>query len=139
MGLDQYAYAVSKRSVGTKQVDHKLSDRVKREQLGDWRNHRHLLKWMAKLYYEKGGKKGPKKGWCIGFLRLDERDLDKLERAVEKKKLYGYVFNPRTPSPKTGSPDLEFDSCCLAWDKEFLEKARTAIAAGKVVFYKDWW
>ena len=89
MGLDQYAYAVSKRSVGTTQVDHKLSDRVKREQLGDWRNHRHLLKWMAKLYYVKGGKKGPKKGWCIGFLRLDERDLDKLEREVRNGKLYG--------------------------------------------------
>ena len=73
------------------------------------------------------------------FLRLNERDLDKLERAVEKKTLYGYVFNPLTPSPKTGLPDLEFDNYCLSWDKEFVEKARKAISGGRVVFYSDWW
>jgi len=91
MGLDQYAYAVSKRSVANKEFDFNLSERVKRQKLGYWRNHWHLCDWFAKLYYKKGGKKGPKKR-CSVCLQLHERDLDALERAVHKKVLYGYTW-----------------------------------------------
>ncbi len=60
MGLDQWAYAVSKRSVGKREFDFKFSERTKQEMFAEWRNHWNLLKWMAKLYYKKGGKKGQK-------------------------------------------------------------------------------
>lgn len=152
MGLDQYAYAVSKRSVAKKELDCDLSERVKRQKLACWRNHWHLCDWIAKLYYKKGGKKGPKKG-CSVCLQLHERDLDALERAVQKKVLYGYTWRcPYKGSPNVkcdcpicvegkpqGSPNHEFDDFCLANDLEFLKKARKAISDGKAVICYNWW
>lgn len=138
MGLDQWAFAISKRSLGKNDCDFDLSDRVKREELVTWRNHWGLCTWMTNLYYKKGGKKGPKKLCCI-CLRLQQRDLDLLERAVKKGKLYGYKLTcPRSGRPE-GSPDIEFDGYCLASDQEFLIKARQAIGAGKAVIYLEYW
>lgn len=138
MGLDQYAYAVSKRSVGKEDFDFDLSERVKRARLADWRNHWNLADWMAFHYYKKGGKKGPKKR-CSISLRLHERDLDVLEQDVREGKLYGYVFRVPVDGKPKGSPDHEFDGICLACDQEFLKKARQAIGDGKAVVYQDWW
>jgi hypothetical protein len=138
MGLDQWAYAVSKRSLGKKDVDFIISERTKLVELAYWRNHRGLLTWMVELYYKKGGKKGPKKMCCID-LRINEQDLDAFEKAIQKRKLYGYKLNcPRNGMPK-GSPDHHHNNYCLEHDQEFLKKARQTISDGKAVFYHDWW
>jgi hypothetical protein len=145
MGLDQYAYAISKRHVGTRQVDVALSEdgllsgRIQRRRIGLWRNHRLLMGWMEKLYEEKRGKKGHKAGWCISFLRLNEHDLDRLEEAMKSGELYRYVHESPRQQFKQGDPDTQHNDYCHEQDLQFLREARSALKQGQAVYYNEWW
>ena len=141
MGLDQYASAVSKRSVGKNEFDFDLSERVKQEELVWWRNHWYLYDWMAKLYFKKGGRKRDLERSAY-YIRIYEQDLNEFEQEIQevqkRKALYGYTLGHAVNQDRPkGSPDHEFMNICFTRDQEFLKKARQAISDGKAVIYHD--
>lgn len=121
MGLDMYA------STTTETLDSEVD--FKPEEVSDlhyWRKHPDLHGWMEELYYRKGGKSD-----CFNCVTvaLTLEDLDRLEKVVRNRELpetSGFFFG------QSCNEDLE-------GDLEFIAKARTAIADGKIVFYDSWW
>jgi hypothetical protein len=126
MGLDMYAYAVPADSVGDKVTDVALPD-VDVE-LYYWRKFNALHGWMENLYRLKGGAKA---SFNCTTVRLDAKDLDRLEMDTGNNKLVpinGFFFGEQTIYPE----DLE--SVAL-----FIAKARQALADGNAVYYDSWW
>ena len=125
MGLDMYAYAVSKRdAIG----EFEMAQDSEKEELQYWRKHHDLHGWMEKLYRSKGGDADSFN--CIPVeLTLD--DLDNLQQALLDDNL------PRTSGFFFGDnpPDLE----SMRDDLMFVQKCRIAIKEGKVVYYDSWW
>lgn len=124
MGLDQYAYTFPTTNPDLPETDLALPEDVYRIQY--WRKHPNLEGWMAKLYREKGGKQ---QEFNCATVQLTSTDLDRLERDIYNGDLphtEGFFFGKSHPE--------DFES-----DKEFLQKAREAIAQGHVVVYTSWW
>jgi hypothetical protein len=125
MGLDMYAYAVSKRdAIG----EFEMAQDSEKEELHYWRKHHDLHGWMENLYRDKGGDADSFN--CIPVeLTLD--DLDNLQQALLDDNL------PRTSGFFFGDnpPDLE----TMREDLMFVQKCRIAIKEGKVVYYDSWW
>jgi hypothetical protein len=125
MGLDMYAYAVSKRdAIGELEI----AEGAEREELQYWRKHHDLHGWMEKLYRDKGGDADSFN--CIP-VELTVDDLDNLQQALLEDNL------PRTSGFFFGDnpPDLE----TMREDLMFVQKCRIAIKEGKVVYYDSWW
>ena len=125
MGLDMYAFAVSKRdAIG----DFEMAQDCEKEELYYWRKHHDLHGWMENLYRGKGG--DAESFNCIPVqLTLD--DLDDLQQAIMDDNL------PRTSGFFFGDnpPDLE----SMRNDLIFVQNCRIAINEGKVVYYDSWW
>ena len=125
MGLDMYAFAVSKRdAIG----DFEMAQDCEKEELYYWRKHHDLHGWMENLYRGKGG--DAESFNCIPVqLTLD--DLDDLQQAILDDNL------PRTSGFFFGDnpPDLE----SMRNDLIFVQNCRIAINEGKVVYYDSWW
>ena len=125
MGLDMFAYAVSKRdAIG----EFEMAKECEKEELHYWRKHHDLHGWMQNLYRDKGGDADSFN--CIPVqLTLD--DLDDLQQALLDDNL------PRTSGFFFGDnpPDLE----SMRDDLMFVQKCRIAIKEGKVVYYDSWW
>ena len=120
MGLDMFAFTVSKEIAGSVEVDFKLPESVR---LHYWRKHPGLHGWMEKLYRRKGGKEDR---FDCASVRLLLADLVALERAVKAGKLpatTGFFFGVSNGTERED-------------DLKFIEDARKAIAA---VFYDSWW
>jgi hypothetical protein len=125
MGLDMYAFAVSKRdAIG----EFEMAKDCEREELHYWRKHHDLHGWMEKLYRAKGGDADSFN--CIP-VELTVDDLDDLQQALLDDNL------PRTSGFFFGDnpPDLE----TMRNDLMFVQKCRIAIKEGKVVYYDSWW
>ncbi len=128
MGLDMYAFAVPADIASAVQVDIKVPEHIKREELAYWRKFNHLHGWMRALYYEKGGTDND---FNCNTVRLTTVDLDNLYQDLSGKGLQhipGFFF---------GGPDIypeDIESCII-----FIGKAKRAIAEGKAVFYDSWW
>lgn len=127
MGLDMYAFAVNADSVGDATVDVALVDGA--DQISYWRKFNALHGWMEDLYRLKGGSK---ESFNCTTVRLDLKDLDRLEMDVGANKLVprnGFFFGDT--------------SCIYPEDLEsvadFVKVARQSIADGKAVFYDSWW
>jgi hypothetical protein len=128
MGLDMYAFAISKEVAGDKEVDIKIEEETVRNDLWTWRKHHDLHGWMHRLYDEKGG---VGEDFNCDNLALNLDDLDSLEKAIKENTLphtQGFFFGNNPPDAETMSEDLEF-----------VELARGAIADGKAVIYSSWW
>ena len=125
MGLDMYAYAVSKRDALN---DFEMAQGSEKEELQYWRKHHDLHGWMEKLYRDKGG--DAESFNCIP-VQLTVDDLDNLQQAILDDNL------PRTSGFFFGDnpPDLE----TMREDLIFVQKCRMAIKEGKVVYYDSWW
>ena len=82
MGLDMYAYRVSKKN-RISEVDFKF-DENDAYQFHYWRKHHDLHGWMEKLYYRKGGEKESFN--CVP-VELTLEDLDNLEEDIKNRKL----------------------------------------------------
>lgn len=125
MGLDMYAYAVSKRDALN---DFEMAQGSEKEELQYWRKHHDLHGWMEKLYRDKGG--DAESFNCIP-VQLTVDDLDDLQQAILDDNL------PRTSGFFFGDnpPDLE----TMREDLIFVQKCRMAIKEGKVVYYDSWW
>ena len=123
MGLDMYAVATKAKL--NKEVDFDTIN-VDTEDLHYWRKHPNLHGWMQSLYEYKGGKSDSFNGDCVV---LDVLDLDNLE---------GDIKNGRLPDTQ-GFFFGQSDGDEVNDDLDFVNKARTAIAEGKTVYYTSWW
>jgi hypothetical protein len=125
MGLDMYAYAVSKRDAIS---EFEMARDCEKEELHYWRKHHDLHGWMENLYRDKGGDADSFN--CIP-VELTVDDLDDLQQAILDNNL------PRTSGFFFGDnpPDLE----SMRDDLMFVQKCRIAIKEGKVVYYDSWW
>lgn len=125
MGLDMYAYAVSKRDAIS---ELEIAEGAEREELQYWRKHHDLHGWMERLYRDKGGE--AESFNCIPVeLTLD--DLDNLQQTLldhNLPKTRGFFFGDNPPDLETMQNDLMF-----------VQKCRFAIKEGKVVYYDSWW
>lgn len=126
MGLDMYAFAVKADSFGDRVVDAVLDDDAM--QISYWRKFNALHGWMEDLYRLKGG---AKESFNCTTVRLDLKDLERLEMDVGANKLVprnGFFFGSQEIYPE----DLESVA-------DFVKVARQAISDGKAVFYDSWW
>lgn len=126
MGLDMYAFAVKADSVGDATVDVALGDGA--DPISYWRKFNALHGWMEDLYRLKGGAKD---SFNCTTVRLDLKDLDRLEMDTGNNKLVprnGFFFGSQEIYPE----DLESVA-------DFVKVARQSIAEGKAVFYDSWW
>lgn len=126
MGLDMYAFAVPADSVGDGVTDVALGDNA--VELFYWRKFNALHGWMENLYRLKGG---AKESFNCTTVRLDAKDLDRLEMDTGNNKLVpinGFFFGEQTIYPE----DLESVTV-------FIAKARQALADGNAVYYDSWW
>lgn len=136
MGLDMYAYTAPAELVGDAQVD--VNDRLFFDghpvegvdtDFAYWRKFNHLHGWMEKLYRHKGGKS---EDFNCNTVRLMPEDLDVLESMASMKALAptaGFFFGGQE----------EFNDEDKSEVLEFVKRARSAIAEGKVVIYDSWW
>jgi hypothetical protein len=125
MGLDMYAYAVSKADAIS---ELEIAKDAEREELHYWRKHHDLHGWMEKLYRDKGGDADSFN--CIP-VELTVDDLDNLQQTLlddNLPKTRGFFFGDNPPDLETMRNDLMF-----------VQKCRIAIKEGKVVYYDSWW
>ena len=126
MGLDQYAYFVN----GSRVIDD-FSFRKDEGQTTEedfyWRKNRHLQGWMEDLYHRKGGQEE----FNCQFVRLKEKDLDELEKAIKARSFEdakGFFWGNR-----------KYDDGQATTDLRFVERAKESISNGKAVYYFSWW
>lgn len=128
MGLDMVGWTIPA-EYATSDVDvDRGEDAPERTEIAYWRKHPDLHEWMERLYLKKGGT-DPE--FNCNNVRLTLEDLDRLERDMA----HGL--------PKSGGGLFWGES---AWSdehetetREFIAKAREAIAEGLAVFYDSWW
>jgi hypothetical protein len=132
MGLDMYAFTVAADAAGDNVVDLDINygtdNEIDKTELFYWRKFNALHGWMEDLYRTKGG---AKESFNCTTVRLDAKDLDRLEMDTGNNKLVpinGFFFGEQTLYPE----DLE--SVAI-----FIAKAREALADGKAVYYDSWW
>ena len=126
MGLDMYAFIVDADKVGDKVTDVALG--FDATEICYWRKFNALHGWMEDLYRQK---RGLRHDFNCTTLRLDLKDLDRLEMDTGNNKLIprnGFFFGAQ-----------EIDSEDLESVATFVKVARQAIADGKAVFYDSWW
>lgn len=126
MGLDMYAFTIPAADAGDNVVDLKRPENA--EEIFYWRKFNALHGWMEDLYRLKGG---TSESFNCNTVRLDLKDLDRLEMDVGKKKLVprnGFFFGSQEIYPE----DIESVA-------DFVAKARQAIADGDAVYYDSWW
>lgn len=127
MGLDMYAFTVNADSVGDATVDVALGDNAM--EICYWRKFNALHGWMEDLYRLKGGSK---QSFNCTTLRLDLKDLERLEMDTGNNKLVprnGFFFGQ---TDSIYPEDLESVAT-------FVKVAKQSIAEGKAVFYDSWW
>ena len=119
MGLDQYAYKITK--IGLTDFSY-----PEREEFDYWRKFYGLQNWMENLYHEKGGKKEFN---CVP-VRLTLQDIERLERDMQEDEFYEDRFYESLEEEKKH----EFEHL-----KEFIENAKNVLATGYAVYYDSWW
>jgi hypothetical protein len=125
MGLDMYAYAVSKADAIS---EFEVASDCEKEELQYWRKHHDLHGWMERLYRDKGGDADSFN--CIP-VELTVDDLDNLQQTLLDDNLpntRGFFFGDNPP-----------DLWSMRNDLMFVQKCRIAIKEGKVVYYDSWW
>lgn len=137
MGLDMYAHSV-KADLKGKEVDivygelfedveMAYQDGLINQEFAYWRKFNNLHGWMHRLYDSKGG--ADSEFNCTN-VNLTLEDLAQLEEdATGLKPTDGFFF---------GSCD-DMTTEDVEEVQEFVTKARTEIADGRVVLYSAWW
>jgi hypothetical protein len=126
MGLDMYAYRVSKEHVVNDFEFNTNQDPV--DDMAYWRKFNALHGWMERLYRERGG---PKESFNCAPLRLYLEDLDKLQRDIGENNLQpteGFFFGSQEIYPED-----------IADAMKFIFDAREVIKQGDAVYYDSWW
>jgi hypothetical protein len=145
MGLDQYAYAITKKyqdkneefiSMPKGTEDERLlrDDFYTRhvaphiEEIQYWRKHSNLNGWMARLAASKGVVSSPDEFNCV-YLVLDKEDIDNLEEIVTGAGLpdaRGFFWGETHPD------DTEDDL-------KFIKRCRQQFKMGNGILYYCWW
>ena len=128
MGLDMYAFTVPAEWAGDTETDYTPDADRETTELFYWRKFNALHGWMEDLYRSKYGAKA---SFNCATVRLNSKDLDRLEMDTGNNKLIpinGFFFGDQVVYPE----DLESIAT-------FIAKAREALADGKAVFYDSWW
>ena len=128
MGLDQYAHKVKRKYAPTTKTS-----TVRTTEFFYWRKHNALHGWMENLHNSRSSDEVQGLRDFNGVaVRLEERDLDKLEQDV-------MTFNlPQTVGFFFGR-DSVGDEDQKAQTLEFIRRARKALAEGFEVEYNSWW
>jgi len=141
MGLDQYAFAVSKKidltDDGLIFLNEKFS-KVRKKELHYWRKHPSLHGWMENLYVERGGKEEFN---CIP-LPLTTEDLNRLEEDIINNRLpytEGFCFGQDASITSNDPEEQEEYNFQKLDDLHFVKKARELLAKDKIVYYDSWW
>ena len=125
MGLDQYAHKVKRTYAPTTKTE-----TVRTTEFFYWRKHNALHGWMENLHRPR--QEISSDDFNGVAVKLDEKDLDKLEQDV-------MTFN----LPQTVGFFFGGDSVGDEYQKEqtlkFLVEARKALAEGYEVEYNSWW
>jgi hypothetical protein len=126
MGLDQYAFRVRKKAVVSDiAFKEKINKEKAYEELYYWRKVPRLQGFMENLYQKKGGTEV----FNCKVVRVEENDLDALEKDVKAKKLpetYGFFFGEHYEEDMPSVLD-------------FIKKARAVLKEGDAVYYSSWW
>ena len=134
MGLDMYAFTVDAKDAGDNVVDLKRYDEndvhetISSTKLYYWRKFNALHGWMEDLYRLKGG---TAESFNCNTVRLDAKDLDRLEMDTGNNKLVpinGFFFGDQEIYPE------QLESVAV-----FIARARDALAEGKTCWYDSWW
>jgi len=118
MGLDQYAFSISKDD--------------ERKELAYWRKHNRLQGWMHELFEDNGGEGDFN---CVD-VELTSSDIESLEVVVNNKMLPetgGFFFGGDSYSDYEGEHGYKKD------DLKFIEVARQELKKGNRVFYNCWY
>jgi len=128
MGLDQYAHKVKRTYAPTTKTS-----TVRTTEFFYWRKHNALHGWMENLHRSRAHAESNHLDSFNGVaVKLEERDLDKLEQDV-------MTFNlPQTTGFFFGA-DSVGDEDQKEQTLEFIKKARKALAEGFEVEYNSWW
>lgn len=126
MGLDMYAYVMSKDAV----IDDFSfnSEDFGKSDLRYWRKHNALHDWMETLYRHKGGNGVFN---CVP-VRLTKEDMEKLISDIKESKVNpvdGFFF---------GNKDY-YDDWTKSDDIKFAHDVMAAIDDGMAVYYDSWW
>lgn len=132
MGLDMYAYTISKEIADKYQdTDPSFTDEFRESinwNFAYWRKFKALHGWMEDLYRKKGG---TDPYFNCNIVRLKQEDIDALEETAKNKKLEGragFFF---------GSTEVDKDDYEAIHD--FVKKCREAFNEGLAVYYDSWW
>lgn len=126
MGLDMYAYKISKENA----IDDFSynSDQRPSEDLAYWRKFNALHGWMEDLYRSKMG--NAESFNCVA-VRLTLEDIDNLETALDENTLTprsGFFFGNDEIYPEH-----------IEATRKFIDDARVAISEGNEIYYDSWW
>ena len=132
MGLDMYAFTVAADAAGDNVVDLDINygtdNEIAKTELFYWRKFNALHGWMEDLYRIKGG---TAESFNCNTVRLDAKDLDRLEMDTGNNKLVpinGFFFGDQEIYPE------QLESVAV-----FIARARDALAEGKTCWYDSWW
>jgi hypothetical protein len=129
-----YAYTIPADKLGDKQVD--LNDQLFEDgqtregvdrSFAYWRKFNNLHAWMSKLYFNKGGSS---LDFNCNTVRLMPADLDRLwNEARDLAPASGFFWGDQEPMTDEDVQEV----------RDFVTRARAAIAEGKAVVYDSWW
>jgi hypothetical protein len=132
MGLDQYAYSISKHDKNLLDSDEYRDGELaieSEDKLTQWRKHANLNRWMSELAVKKGIVSDEGDFNCQR-LWLTPEDIDALEEAVCSAGGLptgtGFFWGVSTLEDKLT-------------DLDFIRQARKALKQGKEVYYTCWW
>ena len=125
MGLDMYAYFVSKENA--------ISDEKCRLVYGQdenfyWRKNYNLHHWMEKLWEKRTGNTDSSKFNCVK-IRLYKVDIENLEKAINSWKIDD---SEPYDAKKYTTRDKVFDL-------KFCKEAKEVIDEGYAIYYDSWW
>lgn len=129
MGLDMYAYSVSKRAAINDTTLLASDDRAAEDvvEIQYWRKNNALHAWMERLYQLKGGTEE----FNCEYVRLREEDLIRLQKDIKEKQLI--------PASGFFWGNLSYDAEDQGYDLKFVEQALREIKADRAVYYSSWW
>lgn len=128
MGLDMFALSVAKSDIlEDNKINPVLVDEDHLSEIAYFRKFYDLHYWMETLYIKNGGTSSGDFN-CVK-IRLDESDLDQLEKNVDLVPVSGFFFGELR---RLSSEDIEAI-------KNFISTCRSEIADGRVVYYDSWW
>ena len=131
MGLDMYAFAVKPENIREEDKDKEVGFEsyynIGQEEFWYWRKHPNLHGHFEQLYRRKGGTEG----FNYQAVKLNERDLMRLEKEIKERTLpstSGFFFG-----------ESRDDDDAIEQDLNFVAEARRQLSLGNMIYYNSSW